>query len=239
VRTRGKAVGDAITAANARWSFADVSEQFDEHVSRSVPLYREGHQLIARMADFFLPDGSTCYDLGCATGQLLRVLAERNAEKDVRFVGVDVEPAMARKAADTCAAYPRVEIVQGDLLDVELPKTDVVVAYYTVQFVRPRNRQTVVDRIYESLNWGGAFFCFEKVRGPDARFQDILTGVYTEFKLEQGYSPEEIVGKAESLKGILEPFSTDGNLGLFERSGFVDVMTIFKYACFEGFLAIK
>jgi tRNA (cmo5U34)-methyltransferase len=93
--------------------------------------------------------------------------------------------------------------------------------------------------VYEALNWGGAFFCFEKVRGPDARFQDIMSAVYTDYKLEQGYTEEEIVGKARSLKGVLEPFSTEGNLGLMERCGFVDVMTIFKYACFEGFLAIK
>lgn len=232
-------MGDAITATNASWSFADVSEQFDEHVVRSVPLYLEGHRLIAQMADFFLPNGSTCYDLGCSTGQLLKALAERNKEKDIRFVGVDVEEGMARKAAENCRAYPSVEIVNGDLLDVEIAKADVVIAYYTVQFVRPRNRQLVFDRIYAALNWGGAFFCFEKVRGPDARFQDILTGVYTEHKLEQGYTAEEIVGKTESLKGVLEPFSTEGNLGLFERSGFIDVMTIFKYACFEGFLAIK
>jgi tRNA (cmo5U34)-methyltransferase len=239
VTARRKAVGDAISATNASWSFAEVSEQFDEHVSRSVPLYQEGHRLIERMADFFLPNGSTCYDLGCSTGQLLKALAERNNEKDVRFVGVDVEEGMARKAAENCQAYPSVEIVRGDLLDIALEKADVVIAYYTMQFVRPRNRQLVFDRIYEALNWGGAFFCFEKVRGQDARFQDILTGVYTEYKLEQGYTPEEIVGKTESLKGVLEPFSTEGNLGLFERSGFVDVMTVFKYACFEGFLAIK
>ena len=53
------------------------------------------------------------------------------------------------------------------------------------------------------------------------------------------YSPDEIVGKARSLKSVLEPFSTEGNLGLLNRSGFVDIMTVFKYACFEGFLAIK
>ena len=45
--------------------------------------------------------------------------------------------------------------------------------------------------------------------------------------------------KTRSLKGILEPFSTQGNLDLLSRAGFVDVMTVQKYLCFEGFLAIK
>lgn len=86
---------------------------------------------------------------------------------------------------------------------------------------------------------GGAFFLIEKVRGSDARFQDILNQVYIEYKLSKGYSSTEIINKGRSLKGILEPFSTKGNVDLLKRAGFKDIITIFKYACFEGFLAIK
>ena len=45
--------------------------------------------------------------------------------------------------------------------------------------------------------------------------------------------------KSRSLKGVMEPFSTQGNLDMLKRAGFQDVMTIQKYVCFEGFLAIK
>jgi len=75
---------------------------------------------------------------------------------------------------------------------------------------------------------------FEKVRAPDARFQDMMTSLYNDFKLGKGYTSEEIINKAQSLRGILEPFSTEGNLG-----GFEDIMTIMKYVCFECYLAIK
>jgi tRNA (cmo5U34)-methyltransferase len=58
-------VGDDIETENAGWSFAgNVAERFDEHVARSVPFYREVHELIARTSDFFLSEGSVCYDLG-------------------------------------------------------------------------------------------------------------------------------------------------------------------------------
>lgn len=79
----------------------------------------------------------------------------------------------------------------------------------------------------------------KKVRACDARFQDIMTALYTDYKLEQGYTEEEILSKTRSLKGVLEPFSTQGNLDLLKRAGFVDITTIFKYVSFEGFLAIK
>ena len=80
---------------------------------------------------------------------------------------------------------------------------------------------------------------FEKVRARDARFQDISTATYNEFKLSNGYSPQEIFNKSRSLKGILEPFSTKGNCDLLNRAGFKDYMQVFKYICFSGFLAIK
>jgi len=63
--------------------------------------------------------------------------------------------------------------------------------------------------------------------------------VYNQIKFDNGFSPEDIWNKSESLKGVLEPFSTQGNLDLLKRSGFVDIMTIYKFVCFEGWLAIK
>ena len=73
---------------------------------------------------------------------------------------------------------------------------------------------------------GWAFILFEKVRARDARFQDISTGLYNEFKLNNDYSPTEIFNKTRSLKGVLEPFSTKGNFELLNRAG---LKTICKF----------
>ena len=57
----------------------------------------------------------------------------------------------------------------------------------------------------------------EKVRGPDARFQDIFNQIYVEYKLSKGYTAEEIINKANSLKSVLEPFSSSGNLQMLKE----------------------
>ena len=44
-----------IQAENAAWSFEDIAEHFDDHVRKSVPLYDEGHDLVCKVSDFFLP----------------------------------------------------------------------------------------------------------------------------------------------------------------------------------------
>lgn len=36
-----------------------------------------------------------------------------------------------------------------------------------------------------------------------------------------------------------KPFSPQGNIDLLKRAGFVDILTVMKYLCFEGFLSIK
>jgi tRNA (cmo5U34)-methyltransferase len=66
-----------------------------------------------------------------------------------------------------------------------------------------------------------------------------MTSLYTDYKIRVGYTPGDIVAKSRSLKGILEPFSTQGNIDMLRRAGFVDINTIQKYICFEGFIAIK
>lgn len=233
-------VGDTISVANARWSFGgSVPEKFDSHVSRSVPQYRQGHEIIVSLSDFFIRPGSTVYELGCSTAELIKQIAEANSDRNVSFIGLEVEPAMVEAAKQKTADLPGVEIREADILEVELEPADLIVSYYTIQFVQPRVRQLLFDKIYNSLNWGGGFLLFEKVRASDARFQDMMSSLYVDFKLQQGFSEQEIVNKSRSLKGVLEPFSTQGNIDLMRRAGFVDIMTVFKHLCFEGFLAIK
>ena len=47
------------------------------------------------------------------------------------------------------------------------------------------------------------------------------------------------VNKSKSLRGVLEPFSDYGNMGLLKRAGFKDIQTIFHHLCFKGYLCIK
>ncbi|WP_375263245.1 methyltransferase domain-containing protein [Palleronia sp.] len=233
-------VGQNIRAGNGRWSFGGtVAEGFESHIEKSVPQYREGHELCARISDWFLYGGATAIELGCSTGALTRRLAEWNAGKGARFVGIEIEPAMATAARRLCDDLDEVEIRDGDALEIELEPADLILSYYTIQFVRPARRQELMDKIYSSLNWGGGFLMFEKVRAPDARFQDMMSTLYNDFKLDNGLGEAEIVHKTRSLKGVLEPFSTQGNLDMMRRAGFSDITTVFKNICFEGFLAIK
>ncbi|BAP30774.1 methyltransferase [Chryseobacterium sp. StRB126] len=235
-------VGNNIVSIESNWKFSGtVAENFDEHVKLSVPYYNQGHDLICSLSDFFVNNGSHIYEIGCSTGTLLEKIGNRNLniEKQIKITGIDIEQDMILQAKKKCADFNNINLICDDIINLELEKSDLIISYYSVQFINPRVRQLVINKIYESLNWGGAFIYFEKVRACDARFQDIISTLYMEYKLDRGYTPEEIISKQRSLKGVLEPFSTNGNLDLLKRAGFEDITTVMKYLCFEGFLAIK
>lgn len=240
INTTNSHVGDGIDAPTGRWTFdGQVADVFDAHVSKSVPLYNEGQKLILQLSDFFLTHDSICYDIGCSTGTLLEMLAERHSGKKVSFIGIDPVKKMVEKAKKKCQRFSNVNFHEADALEFDYELADMICSYYTVQFIHPKFRQSLMDTIYQSLNWGGACIMFEKVRANDARFQDLMSQCFLEHKIANGYSADEIISKSLSLKGVLEPFSTEGNIGLLKRAGFIDVIPIAKYMCFEGYLAIK
>jgi len=233
--------GDGEELLNAGWTFGgDTAKSFSSHVRSSVPFYEAGHDLTIKFSDYFVSDDSYVYEIGSSTGTLVRQLAKKHKHRQAKFIGIDSEEAMTHQAeSETESLLPNLEFSTADVLEYEFKPSDLMVSYYVIQFISPSARQLVIDKIYQNLNWGGGFIWFEKVRAPDARFQDYVTGLYNDYKLENNFTPDEILAKTRSLKKVLEPFSTAGNFGLLERAGFVDFMPIMKYLCFEGYIAIK
>ena len=235
--------GDKILTENANWSFkGSVVKKFDGHISKSVPLYETTHELYLNLSDFFLMDKSKIIDIGCSTGTFLNKIYLRHdknkIDKKIYYQGYDNVKEMISFAKKK-NKLNRINFYNKDIEKINFSNSAIISSFYTIQFINPKKRQLIIDKIFKGLNWGGAFFMVEKVRGPDARFQDYLTHIYNDYKLSQGYSKEEIFSKSMSLKGILEPFSTKGNTDMLKRAGFKDIIIIFKYGCFEGYLAIK
>ena len=110
-----------------------------------------------------------------------------------------------------------------------MKKISLITSFYTVQFIHPSKRQTLFDKIFKSLNWGGAFIYFEKVRAPDARYCDIVSQIYQDYKSDEGYSAEEIISKIKKLKRCYGALYGKGNTDLFKKIDFKDFTTIMKF----------
>lgn len=228
-----------ILAKNASWSFGKkVPKKFTKHIKQSVPFYENGHNLISEISDFFLKNNSVVYDIGSSTGTLLNKLQNRHKNKNIEYYGIETVKEMISQAKKE-NLNKKIKYINKDIKKTKLKKSNFILSYYTIQFISPEYRQEIINKIYKSLNWGGAFIMFEKIRASDARFQDIFQQVYNEYKLGNKFTEKEIINKSRSLKGILEPFSDFGNRGLLKRAGFKDTISIFQWNCFKGYLSIK
>lgn len=218
---------------------ADVAAVFDDMLRRSVPFYAEAMKLTSRFAAHYLKEDGTLYDLGCSTAsQLLDI--ERQVDVKAKLVGIDNARAMLEQASKKIDAFgSSVQVVEGDILTFDYDMADVMVSNYTLQFVRPPVRETLVKRIFERLNDGGAFIFSEKVISEEKELNKELIDCYYDFKKEQGYSAYEIMQKREALENVLIPYTADENAQMVGRCGFRHCEVLFRWANFATFIALK
>jgi len=218
---------------------SDVAAVFDDMLQRSVPFYTETLKLTSRFARLYLKENGRLYDLGCSTAsQLLDI--ERGLECKAILIGIDNARAMLDQAAKKIDAFGSgIEVYEGDILTFEYAKADVMLSNYTLQFIRPPVRETLLSTIYETLNEEGVFIFSEKVISEEKRLNKELIDCYYDFKKEQGYSAYEIVQKREALENVLIPYTAQENIEMVLRCGFRHCEVIFRWANFATFIAFK
>ena len=82
-------------------------------------------------------------------------------------------------------------------------------------------------------------FISEKIQSDDDIIQDMMTGLYQDFKKRNGYSEVEIVRKREALENVLIPSTPEKNLLSLREAGFKHVEEIFRWCNFASFVGIK
>jgi tRNA (cmo5U34)-methyltransferase len=219
-----------------------VIEVFDDMLDRSIPFYQQVITETAKLLASILEPGDTVCDLGCATGSTLLHLAQKLADQNIKFLGIDASPAMLKKArqkAEFYAEHRQIAFKQQDITDLAIPGTGAFILNYTLQFIRPVQRPVLIEGLYSNLRPGGVLILSEKTILPDKRLNRIFIDIYHDFKREQGYSDLEIARKREALENILIPFSVDENKDLLSRAGFEPAACFFQWFNFSSFVAIK
>ena len=224
---------------------AKVAGVFDDMVSRSVPMYDELQHMLADLTVQFLPEtGATICDIGCSTGTTIElVLSQPSCPPSARAFGLDNSAAMLDEARRKLQRYlrsDRVTLIEADLNGTfELPSVNVVLMNWTLQFVRPIHRESVLRRVHDCLRPGGALLLAEKVLVEDSMLNRLYIELYYRFKSRQGYSQQEIQRKREALENVLVPYRVDENVELLKRVGFETVDTCFRWFNWAAFVAVR
>jgi tRNA (cmo5U34)-methyltransferase len=216
-----------------------VASVFDDMLSRSVPFYNEVRQLIISLILAEQREGKKVLDLGSSTAKLLLELHSKMGV-NMSLKGIDNSQAMLDRAMQKCQAFGAdIALELADMLTYPYADEDIVIANYTLQFIRPMQRIELIKRLYDGLNEEGVFIFSEKIIFDDKRLDKQVVDIYYEYKKEQGYSEYEISQKREALENVLIPFTIKENIQMCKEAGFSEISTIFQWANFATFVAKK
>ena len=216
-----------------------IAAVFDDMLKRSVPFYDEAMALTKHYAQAYLKEGGRLYDLGCSTASTLLDI-ERGLEAKAELIGIDNSASMLEQAQRKLQVFgSAIRLEEADIMSYQYQPCDVVISNYTLQFIRPLVRETLIKTLFEALKPGGAFIFSEKVVSEDKRLNKLMIDSYYEFKKQQGYSEYEIMQKREALENVLIPYTEQENREMVQRCGFAHCETIFRWGNFATFIAIK
>jgi tRNA (cmo5U34)-methyltransferase len=219
-----------------------VVEVFDDMLDRSIPFYRQVIDAQAQLLDGLLQQGDTVYDLGCATGTTLLEFSRLLEHKELRFVGIDNSAPMLDKARLKSELYSKQQSLSFALEDItafDHQGAGGIILNYTLQFIRPLQRENFLQRLFHNLRPGGILLISEKVITHDRRLNREYIDIYYRFKKSRGYSELEIAKKREALENVLIPFTIEENKTMLKDSGFVSTETYFQWFNFTSLIAIK
>jgi len=221
---------------------AAVARVFPDMLRRSIPGYAASIQAIGSLAHRYVQPDTRCYDLGCSLGAATLAMRRGIAATGCRIIGVDNAPAMvtrARELIEQDDARVPVDVICSDIRDTEISNASMVVMNYTLQFIDPDDRQSLLDRIAAGLQPGGLFVLSEKVRHPDPAVETMLIELHHEFKRRHHYSELEISRKRQALENVLIPDEIDTHETRLRQAGFSHVGVWLRYFNFVSLVAIR
>lgn len=233
----------APIASLGDWTFDErVAEVFPDMIQRSVPGYSNIISMIGMLAERFVKPNTQVYDLGCSLGAATLSVRRNIAAEGCKIIGVDNSPAMVercRRHIDAYKAPTPVEIIEGDIRDIEIENASMVVLNFTMQFIEPPERQALLEKICKGLNPGGALVLSEKFCFEDHNVGELLFNMHHDFKRANGYSELEISQKRSMLENVMLTDSVETHKARLRAAGFAHSELWFQCFNFGSLIALK
>ena len=215
---------------------------FPDMIQRSVPGYQTILTGIGELTAHYAQPASNLYDLGCSLGAATLTMRRKLAFNDCTIFAIDNSPAMIQRAGEYLHAYHsevNVELQCADMNNVRIENASVVVVNFTLQFIAPEQRQSLLEKIYQGLKPGGILILSEKVHFDDPALQSTIDHLHLQFKRANGYSELEISQKRSSLEHVLISDTADFHINRLKNIGFQSAGIWLQAYNFSSFIALK
>lgn len=233
------------------FTFAHRDEGFDNHIEDSIRGYRNLHDDVVNLSQYFVDDGydKSVLDIGCSTGKTIEAMMKQNHSfaPNIQYVGVEQaagfsEDMKNRQISIEEKGLGRVEFHNSDIRDFEFEDENfsLITSLFTLQFMAPSARQSILNKIYNSLVPSGAFIFSEKTVSSDSKLQEMMTFVFYDHKRES-FSDKDILDKEKTLRHMLKPNTWDELVMMLMISGFDPnkIQPFWQNHLFMGAIAMK
>jgi len=219
-----------------------VVKVFPDMIERSVPGYRLLLELTPILVRRAVKRETRIYDLGCSLGAA--TLAARRAvqEPGVTITAIDNAPDMVARCRTLIAqdnSRVPVEVVEGDIRELEIDNASVVLVYFTLQFLPLEARDHLLKSIAGGMVPGGVLILAEKIAFEPDTAQSWMDNHHHDFKREQGYSDLEIARKRQAIENVLVPETRQAHHDRLKAAGFREVHDWFQCFNFTCIAAVR
>lgn len=219
-----------------------VAEVFPDMIQRSVPGYNTIVDSIGQLAGQYAQQDSVIYDLGCSLGAASLSARRYIDKKNCKIVAIDNSKAMVERCKLHLNAFKSdtpVEVVCDDIQNFTVENASVVILNFTLQFIAPEQRQTLLNNIFKGMKAGGILVLSEKLSHSTDKGNELLIELHHEFKRRNGYSELEISQKRTALENVMRTDSFAMHEKRLQDAGFEDVVLWFKCFNFASMVAIR
>jgi tRNA (cmo5U34)-methyltransferase len=201
------------------FSFAEHASHFEEHIGTSIPGLPRLRQWCVGLSRRFIQEGTSVVDIGCSTGSLLRSIRDANqaGRPSVDYVGIDVETKFREHWRERRDDNIRFKV--QDVRSFDFRHMSLALSSFTLQFIPEPDKVGLLRRVHDGLVEGGALIVAEKVLAESARFQDMVTFEYYDFKLLT-FTPDTILQKEHRLRGQMTLWSETELRAALTEAGF-------------------
>ena len=228
----------------------EIKERFDNDVERFANLEtgqvatmdaQISLELLTSAAKAIKPKAVNVLDIGCGAGNYtLKMLSK---VPNLECTLVDLSQNMLDKAFERVSEVTtaKVEIIQGDIRDIELPKKhyDIILAGAVLHHLREDSDwEMVFQKLFESLTPGGCFLISDLLIQDNEAVNRLTWKMYANYLKQLG--GEEYQQKVfDYIEKEDTPRSMTYQLDLMKKVGFSSVEILHKNACFGAFAGIK
>ncbi len=159
------------------WNDSAEAEEWSQDPLSNNPLRREQLDLLLSVIGETYQNGNSILDLGLGSGLVEERLFQQI--KDAQVIGVDASPAMLALARQRLADHSNhCRIYEWDLRNIDrlqLPERDYQIAFsvQTLHHLDDRDKQDVIQFVYDLLEIGGSFFILDRLSIGSPRLFDM------------------------------------------------------------------